>query len=86
MFISAAGRVRQRSLKRVKEKEEIGAEDQSDNTESSNLLSETCFRLQSHESVVELHVAGQVVNTEDNTEEVDEMNVSQEEGNMNSVV
>ena len=43
MFISASGRVSQRSLKRVKEKEEIGAEDQSDNTESSNLLSETCF-------------------------------------------
>ena len=62
--------------KRVKEKEEIGAEDQSDNTESSNLLSETCFRLQSHESVVELHVAGQLVNTEDNTGEVGEVNVS----------
>ena len=70
----------------MKEKEEIGAEDQSDNTESINLLSETCFGLESRGSVVELHVAGQVVNTEDNTEEVDEMNVSQEEGNLDSVV
>ena len=85
MFISASGRVSQRSLKRVKEKEEIGAEDQSDKTEASNLLSETCFGLESHGSVVELHVAGQLVNTDDNTGEVDEVNVSQEEGNLNSL-
>ena len=59
--------------------------DQSDNTEASNLLSETCFRLESHGSVVELHVAGQLVNTDDNTGEVGEVNVSQEEGNLNSL-
>ena len=70
----------------VKEKDKIEAENQSGNAESSNLLSETCFRLQTHEGgVKQLHLAGQLVNKEDNTEEVSEMNSLQEESTLNSL-
>ena len=61
----------------MKEKPKIEAEDQSGSAESSNLLSETCFHLQS-QSVLEngsaqLHGAGQLVIPEDNTDEVSEI-------------
>ena len=73
----------------MKETVNIKAEDQS-STESSNLLSETCFRLQTHEAVAvggatQPHMAGQPVNPDDNTEEVSEINIFQEESNLNSL-
>ena len=73
----------------MKEEPEVETEDQSGSTESSNLLSETCFQLQSNESVVEnsaaqLRGAGQLVIPEDNTEEVSKINSFQEETALNS--
>ena len=71
-----------RKPKKVKETVTTETEDHSSITESSNLLSETCFRLQTHEAVAvegasQHHVAGQLVNPDDITEE--------EESNLNSL-
>ena len=61
-------------------KETIEIEDQSGNAESSNLLSEACFRLQSNEIGVEggatqLHVKGQGLKALENLKKVDGMEV-----------
>ena len=74
----------------MKETVNTDNEDQSGNTESSNLLSETCFHLQTHEAVAvggvtQPHVADQLVTPDDNTEEVSEINISQEESQLNSL-
>ena len=66
----------------MKETVNTDNEDQSGNTESSNLLSETCFHLQTHEAVAvggvtQPHVADQLVTPDDITEE--------EESNLNSL-
>ena len=69
-----------RKPKKAKQTVEVESEDQSGQTESSNLLSETCFRLQANDARIEsgakqLQVAGQLAVSEDNTEEVSEINI-----------
>ena len=79
-----------RKPKRVKKKEDIETKDQLGGAESSNLLSESCFRLQVNEAVVEqvasqLQGKCQVAVQEDNTEEVGEINCFQEETTLKSL-
>ena len=63
-----------RKPKKLKQTVEVETEDQSGQTESSNLLSESCFRIQTNDAVEEgdakqVHEAGQLVVSEVNTEE-----------------